>query len=302
MLKIGLVDLDTSHPGRWVPILQEWETVEVVACWDGGEVRPSGYAQTFAQEHNIGTVADSLEQMVDLVDVAFIQTNNWDLHLDRAGPFLAAGKGVYIDKPIAGNLAHLTKLKEWAVKGGNIVAGSSLRCCQEVKDIARAIGQGQPITVYATGPNDFFNYGIHSIEMAQSIAGKGAESVTHLGSFHAERYLVRYPGGLQVLLELCAPGGGFHVAATATTGHWAATVTSDFYRALLEDIVAHFLGERSFLADIHTLCEAVEILLAGRASKRIGQTVFLDELPLSDPGFDGTSFNESYRLARLAAA
>ena len=42
MLKIGIADLDTSHPGRWVPILQEWDSVAVVACWDGGSVRPSG--------------------------------------------------------------------------------------------------------------------------------------------------------------------------------------------------------------------------------------------------------------------
>ena len=48
MLKIGIADLDTSHPGRWAPILQEWDDVSVVACWDGGSVRPPGYAQQFA--------------------------------------------------------------------------------------------------------------------------------------------------------------------------------------------------------------------------------------------------------------
>ena len=53
MLRIGIADLDTSHPGRWVPILQEWDRVAVAACWDGGSVRPPGYARQFAAEHNI---------------------------------------------------------------------------------------------------------------------------------------------------------------------------------------------------------------------------------------------------------
>ena len=302
MLRIGIADLDTSHPGRWVPILQEWDDVAVVACWDGGSVRPPGYAEQFAAEHNIPATVPELTDLIPLVDVVFVQSCNWDLHAQRVRPFVEAGKGVYIDKPLAGNVADLLQLKEWVAQGADIIGGSSLRCCEEAKRIhAQTQGSGLS-TIFASGPNDFFNYGIHVIEMVQGAIGLDrctpAVAVTHLGSHNAVRLLVDYQDGLQAVLELQA-AAGFSLSVSAANGHWSATVQSDFYRALLQDVVAHFRGESPFPADIDMLCEAVMVLLAGRESMRRGRLtpVRIDELPAAAPGFDGDSFTADYRAA-----
>ena len=302
MLKIGIADLDTSHPGRWVPILQEWDSVAVVACWDGGSVRPSGYAEQFAAEHNIPEVVPALTDLIPLVDVVFIQSCNWDLHAGRVRPFVEAGKGVYIDKPLAGNAADLLQLKAWAAQGADIIGGSSLRCCEEVKRIHGQTQGSDLYTIFASGPNDFFNYGIHVIEMVQGAIGLDrstpAVAVTHLGSHNSVRLLVDYQDGLQAVLELQA-ATGFSLAVSAANGHWSATVQSDFYRALLQDVVAHFRGESPFPADIDMLCEAVMVLLAGRESMRRGRLapVRIDELAADAPGFDGHSFTADYRAS-----
>ena len=302
MLKIGIADLDTSHPGRWVPILQEWDSVAVVACWDGGSVRPPGYAEQFAAEHNIPEVVPALADLIPLVDVVFVQSCNWDLHAERVRPFVEAGKGVYIDKPLAGNVADLLQLKEWAAQGADIIGGSSLRCCEEVKRIHGQTQGSDLHTIFASGPNDFFNYGIHVIEMVQGAIGLDrstpAVAVTYLGSRDSVRLLVDYQDGLQAVLELQA-AAGFSLAVSAANGHWSATVQSDFYRALLQDVVAHFRGERPFPADIDMLCEAVMVLLAGRESMRRGRLapVRIDELAADAPGFDGDSFTVDYRAA-----
>ena len=302
MIKIGIADLDTSHPGRWVPILQEWNDVAVVACWDGGNVRPPGYAEQFAAEHNIPATVPELTDLIPLVDVVFVQSCNWDLHAQRVRPFVEAGKGVYIDKPLAGNVADLLQLKEWVAQGADIIGGSSLRCCEEVKRIhAQTQGSGLS-TIFASGPNDFFNYGIHVIEMVQGVIGLDrctpAVAVTHLGSRDAVRLLVDYQDGLQAVLELQA-AAGFSLSVSAANGYWSATVQSDFYRALLQDVVAHFRGESPFPADIDMLCEAVMVLLAGRESMRRGRLtpVRIDELPADAPGFDGHAFTNDYRAA-----
>lgn len=302
MLKIGIADLDTSHPGRWVPILQAWDSVAVVACWDGGSVRPPGYAEQFAAEHNIPEVVPALADLIPLVDVVFVQSCNWDLHAERVRPFVEADKGVYIDKPLAGNVADLMQLREWGAQGADIIGGSSLRCCEEVKRIQGQTQGSDLHTIFASGPNDFFNYGIHVIEMVQGVIGLDrrtpAVAVTHLGSRDSVRLLVDYQDGLQAVLELQA-AAGFSLAVSAANGHWSATVQSDFYRALLQDIVAHFRGERPFPADIDMLCEAVMVLLAGRESMRRGRLapVRIDELAADAPGFDGHSFTEDYRAA-----
>ena len=302
MLKIGIADLDTSHPGRWVPILQAWDSVAVVACWDGGSVRPPGFAQQFAAKHNIPEVVPALADLIPLVDVVFVQSCNWDLHAERVRPFVEAGKGVYIDKPLAGNAADLLQLKAWATQGADIIGGSSLRCCEEVKRIHGQTQGGDLHTVFASGPNDFFNYGIHVIEMVQGVIGLDrrtpAVAVTYLGSRDSVRLLVDYQDGLQAVLELQA-AAGFSLAVSAANGHWWATVQSDFYRALLQDVVAHFRGERPFPADIDMLCEAVMVLLAGRESMRRGRLapVHIDELAADAPGFDGHSFTVDYRAS-----
>ena len=38
-MKIGIVDLDTSHPQAWIPIEREMGH-EVIGVWDGGSVHP----------------------------------------------------------------------------------------------------------------------------------------------------------------------------------------------------------------------------------------------------------------------
>jgi hypothetical protein len=40
-LRIGIVDLDTSHPDNWVPIIKELGH-RVVAVFDGGTVHDEG--------------------------------------------------------------------------------------------------------------------------------------------------------------------------------------------------------------------------------------------------------------------
>src|SRR5438552_16885784 len=112
-MRIGIVDLDTSHPAAWVPIERALSHA-IVGVFDSGAVHPPEYAQKFASEHNISTVFASIAEMVEEVDCVIIHSCDWDTHVDKARPFVAAGKAVLIDKPLAGNLRHLQELKRWA--------------------------------------------------------------------------------------------------------------------------------------------------------------------------------------------
>src|SRR5689334_12418266 len=131
-MKVGLVDLDTSHPQNWVPIIRRLGH-EVVGVWDGGDVHPQGYSQKFAAEHQIPTVFPDLKSMAAAVDCAIIHSCNWDSHVPKARPFVEAGKAVLLDKPIAGKLADLEQIRKWAASGVRIAGGSSLLFADEVQ-------------------------------------------------------------------------------------------------------------------------------------------------------------------------
>src|SRR5437016_716998 len=109
-MKIGIVDLDTSHPAAWVPIERALGH-EIVGVLDSGAVHPPGYAERFASEHQIPRVFASIHEMVEHVDCAIVHSCDWDTHVDKARPFIAAGKAVLIDKPLAGNLRDLMQLQ-----------------------------------------------------------------------------------------------------------------------------------------------------------------------------------------------
>ena len=105
-MKIGVVDLDTSHPQNWIPIERELGH-DVVGVWDGGSVHPPKYVRDFAAEHNIPRVYESLDELAADVDCAIVHGCDWDTHIAKSHPFIEAGKSVLVDKPIAGNLADL---------------------------------------------------------------------------------------------------------------------------------------------------------------------------------------------------
>ena len=52
---IGFVDLDTSHPTYWTPILRELG-YHIAGVFDSGTVYPAGHAQQFAVQHGIPRV------------------------------------------------------------------------------------------------------------------------------------------------------------------------------------------------------------------------------------------------------
>src|SRR5947209_1605242 len=116
IMKIGIVDLDTSHPQNWIPIERELGH-EVAGIWDGGAVHPTEYVTKFAAEKEVPRIYSSLEEMARDVDIAIVHGCDWDTHIPKARPFIEAGKSVLLDKPMAGNLRDLRQIVQWANEG-----------------------------------------------------------------------------------------------------------------------------------------------------------------------------------------
>ena len=136
-MRIGVVDVDTSHPTAWVPIERELGH-DVVGVYDGGSIHSRDYVSAFAEEHDIPRVYSSLEEMAQDVDCAVIHGCDWDTHIAKARPFVAADKAVLLDKPLAGNLRDLRQLQIWFENRVRITGGSALRFSKELHDLTEA--------------------------------------------------------------------------------------------------------------------------------------------------------------------
>jgi len=304
-LKIGHVDLDTSHPQSWIPILRELGH-EIVAVFDGGTVYPQGYAQEFARNNNIPQVFDSLDEMAKAVDVAIIHSCNWDLHVQRAEPFIKAGKSVLVDKPMVGNLKDAMKLREWSNQGARISGGSSLRFAYEVLDfLSIPIGdRGNIHTIFAGCAVDEFNYGIHAYSLMCGIGGAGIESVQFLGSGVQRMIHITWRDGKRGILSIGSQPGYLPFYATVVTDKKLYHIQVDagrLYKALLEAVLP-YLGEEADNPPV-SLSNLLETELTAISAQtswiKNGDRVFLNDLRIDDHGYDGTVFGEEYRLAKI---
>jgi predicted dehydrogenase len=155
---------------------------EVVAAWDSGETRPAGFSTQFCRSLSIPHTPENLENMLQLVDGVIIHTTNWQRHLEQARLFVEAGKSVFIDKPIVGNMRDATQLLAWLKQGYRITGGSALRFTAEVKELLQTLTTPEEKihTVYSFAGMDDFNYGIHTYSLVSQIMGSGLVSAQYL--------------------------------------------------------------------------------------------------------------------------
>jgi hypothetical protein len=71
---------------------------------------------------------------------------------------------------------------------------------------------------------------------------------------------------------------------------------------MLGALLPYYAGEREAPLSFEALIQAELTAMAARASwQQDGKRVFLSDLRLDDPGYDGAAFATGYRLQRLKA-
>ncbi|MFV2069264.1 MAG: Gfo/Idh/MocA family protein, partial [Pirellulales bacterium] len=197
-LKAGIIGLD-AHALPWTKILNdpkapgELADMVVVAGYPGGS--PDIPHSMELLEGSVGPIAelgveivDSIEDLLEKVDVVMVLSIDGRKHLEQARPVFAAGKPVFIDKPIAGSLANAIKIFRLAKKHNvPCFSSSSLRFAKRTIGIRQDAKLGELVGCDQYAPcslephhPDFFWYGVHGVEPLFTIMGTGCVSVTRV--------------------------------------------------------------------------------------------------------------------------
>jgi hypothetical protein len=194
--RIGIIGLDTSHSVAFTKALndpasgQQFGGYKIVAAYPKGsnDIKSSvDRIPAYTEEvKKFGvTIVDSIQELLSIVDVVLLETNDGRLHLEQALPVLKAGKRMFIDKPVAASLADAIAIFE-AASNYNVplFSSSSLRYISGVKEITEGkIGRVSgadtysPATIEKTHP-DLFWYGVHGVETLFTVMGTGCKSVS----------------------------------------------------------------------------------------------------------------------------
>lgn len=194
-IRAGIIGLDTSHVLSFTKTLNaqpqkpEVMGVRLVAAYPQGskdiESSVKRVPEYTEKVRAMGVeIVDSIDALLDKVDVVFLETNDGRPHLEQLRPCLAAHKPVFIDKPVAGSLVDAVRIYEESKAAGvPVFSSSSLRFGKNTLAVrAGSIGKVReaetfsPASLEATHP-DLFWYGIHGVESLFTVMGTGCVSV-----------------------------------------------------------------------------------------------------------------------------
>lgn len=244
-LRIGIIGCDTSHVTAFTTVFNnplagpEFAGMRVVAAFPGGsdDIPDSiGRVPQYTEELRTAGVdiVDSIPALLDRVDVVLIESVDGRKHLEQARPVIAAGKPLFIDKPVAGTLADAMEIYRLAAeKKVPCFSSSSLRFSPGIAGMVNDPKIGEVLGCDAFSPcalephhPDLFWYGVHGVEILFTIMGPGCQTVsrTHtddtemvvgvwkdgrIGTFRGRRKEPHSYGAMVFGSAGIAPSGGF---------------------------------------------------------------------------------------------
>ncbi len=180
MIRIGLVGSASSHADIFSRLLNvdriAGDRARIVAIWSSANPERT---EEIARTCEVPEIARSLHHLVDQVDAAIVVDRDGDLHAEHALPFLLDGKPVFVDKPLAIDLADCRRMITAARRSGAALTSlSALRVAPAIDALKRE-SLGAIRLAQLAGPCDFssphggaFFYATHVIELALALLGE----------------------------------------------------------------------------------------------------------------------------------
>lgn len=211
-LRLGIIGTDTSHVIAFSKILNDPKHPEhipgarIVAAFKGGSqdiessrTRVDKYAEELARDWKVEIVPD-IATLLGKVDAVLLESVDGRPHLEQARPVIAAGKPLFIDKPLAATLEDAREIARLAeAKGVKWFSSSSLRWAKSLEPMKKPGLKGA--LVWGPGPLEEHHYlelgwyAIHASEMLFTVMGKGCETVTRTYSADQDEITCRWKDG-----------------------------------------------------------------------------------------------------------
>jgi len=286
-LKAGVIGFD-AHALSWTKIVNdpqatgELADMTIVAGYPGGSADIPRSIEVIkertAQLRELGVEpVDSIDDLLEKVDVVLILSIDGRKHLEEAKPVFAAGKPVFIDKPIAGTLADAIEIFRLAKQHDvPCFTSSSLRFAKRTIDIRQDPKLGELIGCDQYAPcslephhPDFFWYGIHGVEPLFTIMGTGCVSVTRIHTEGSDMAVGVWEGGRIGSFRGIRDGRRGYGSTVFGTKGIVPGGSFDGYEPLIVEIVKFFKTGKPPVSEKETL-EIFAFMEAADESKRQG--------------------------------
>jgi predicted dehydrogenase len=290
---LGMIE-GNGHPYSWSGIVNGYNPVEMAKCPYPGitaymdkqpleSVRIPGARVTHLWTDNpadapkvataslIEHIVAKPEDVIGHVDAAIISTDDGDDHIRRVKPFIEAGLPVFVDKPMATNIADLRQFVQWHQAGATTLSTSGMRYAPEMRlnDEQRAhLGDLRWLTSFTC--KTWERYGIHALEAIEPLLGPGFTTVQAHSDAGGDVMHLTHRSGVRVTIGAIhdAYGSFGAVHLYGTKGQLPLRLT-DTYNAFRSQLVAFIdmlkTGTRPLPFD--ETVELMAVIIAGRRSR-----------------------------------
>ena len=177
MIRIGAVNIDTSHPLGFGEVMEKDDRARYVGVYNDS-FRPDSEVEGFIRRFGLEKRCNTLEELAAMCDIGFIHGCDWDDHLRCAMPFIEQGKPVFIDKPLVGNLADCRRVEQLVKDGAVILGASSARYAYEVQQF---LARGRTLSILA-----------RDLHIAKNTARTHIEKIYQKTDIHKQQDLIDF--------------------------------------------------------------------------------------------------------------
>lgn len=259
-IRLGIIGTDTSHATAFTrafngpPGPDHVEGARVVAAFKGGSpdvvssyTRVEKFAAELREKWGVEFV-DDIPSLCARVDGVLLESVDGRPHLAQARQVIAAGKPLFIDKPLAATLEDAREIARLAKAAGvPWFSTSSLRYSRMVTALRPHAGAATGVVTWGPGPMeehhylDLAWYAIHPLEMLYALLGTGCLEVTRTYSENLDVIVGRWKDGRLGTVHALRPQGDYGAAVFLPKGvELAPEDAGPAYQALLVEIVRFF--------------------------------------------------------------
>jgi len=258
-IRLGIIGTDTSHVIAFTKILNDPTSPDyvpgarIVAAYKGGSpdvqssfTRVDKFANELRTKWNIEFFSD-ITAMCRKVDGILLESVDGRAHLGQARQVIAAGKPLFIDKPLASTLEDAREIARLAKQAGvPWFSASDLRFSDISTNVKFPDIQGA--LVWGPGPIEPHHqlelswYAIHAVELLYTLMGPGCQEVNRMYSPDADVVVGKWKDGRLGSVRALRPYGKFGAVVFRPDEKIAISDPKavDSYRPLLVEIVKFF--------------------------------------------------------------
>ena len=253
--------------GTFVAARKRLEGVQVVRIWDPVKAA----AERLADVCGIPKVCDRADECAEGVDAVAIVDDGSGEQWKYALTPLRKGVPTFCDKPLAMTARQAKDVAGVARQTGTpLMSASALRFVPDVVALAReAPSLGQIHLATTICGNELVYYGIHALEMAYAVLGRGAVSCLNVGQPDRNLVRVRFENGRDLMLMVAGPewmGAGYQINLYGTKGWRTLTPNLDDLYWYLFDRFIELVRAGKESVPIEEEVEVIAVLEAGKRS------------------------------------